>query len=364
MEYYVTNPRTVRLEAAESLSLVRFRDRSRDVRQAAYAKLRGMRILRAAGLSLLGLALPSLAAAQHPETLGTRAQGMGGAFVGVADDASAVYWNPAGLARGAYFSLVLDGGTGEALPETIGNAASRSGWLLALSTPALGLTYYRLATKSLNTGGPASDGVLIDSLVTQHVGATLVQSVTDFLAVGSTVKVIRGVAGSAGVAVADREDLLDDTELVGRSSNRVDLDIGVMAAGDFGRIGVVVRNVTEPSFETPSGRELGLNRQVRAGASVLLLQSWKLAADYDFLKDPGPFGDVREFALGTEAQVSRRLAARAGFRINTAGELGRTPSASVGASFAIFGSVLIDGQITGGSDKSFKGWGLAGRFVY
>lgn len=29
--------------------------------------------------------------------IGTRSQGMGGAFVGLADDASAVYWNPAGL---------------------------------------------------------------------------------------------------------------------------------------------------------------------------------------------------------------------------------------------------------------------------
>ena len=29
---------------------------------------------------------------------GARALGMGGAFVGVADDASATYWNPAGLA--------------------------------------------------------------------------------------------------------------------------------------------------------------------------------------------------------------------------------------------------------------------------
>ncbi|MDD5529936.1 MAG: hypothetical protein PHX21_07895 [bacterium] len=31
--------------------------------------------------------------------VGTRAQGMGGAFVGVADDASATYWNPAGLGK-------------------------------------------------------------------------------------------------------------------------------------------------------------------------------------------------------------------------------------------------------------------------
>ncbi len=34
------------------------------------------------------------ASAQGFEAVGTRALGMGGAFVAVADDASAVYWNP------------------------------------------------------------------------------------------------------------------------------------------------------------------------------------------------------------------------------------------------------------------------------
>ena len=38
---------------------------------------------------------------------------MGGAFVAVADDASAVYWNPGGLAAAAYFSLVVDRNTVE-----------------------------------------------------------------------------------------------------------------------------------------------------------------------------------------------------------------------------------------------------------
>ena len=31
--------------------------------------------------------------------VGVRAMGMGGAFVGVADDFTAMYWNPAGLAQ-------------------------------------------------------------------------------------------------------------------------------------------------------------------------------------------------------------------------------------------------------------------------
>src|SRR5438094_8616567 len=41
----------------------------------------------------------SLLRAQTFDQVGERAQGMGGAFVAVADDASAIYWNPAGLAN-------------------------------------------------------------------------------------------------------------------------------------------------------------------------------------------------------------------------------------------------------------------------
>ena len=48
----------------------------------------------------------------HAQTfggIGTRAEGMGGAFVAVADDASAVYWNPAGIATGATFDFQVSG---------------------------------------------------------------------------------------------------------------------------------------------------------------------------------------------------------------------------------------------------------------
>ena len=72
-----------------------------------YVKLRQMcRPVLASLFMAMILGLPLDAGAQSTESVGTRAQGMGGAFVGVADDASAVYWNPAGLAGGAYFSLV------------------------------------------------------------------------------------------------------------------------------------------------------------------------------------------------------------------------------------------------------------------
>ena len=50
----------------------------------------------------------SRAGAQSFESVGIRAQGMGGAFVAVADDATATWWNPAGLASGAYFNAFLE----------------------------------------------------------------------------------------------------------------------------------------------------------------------------------------------------------------------------------------------------------------
>ena len=48
-------------------------------------------------------ALP--AEAQPADAVGVRAQGMGGAFTAVADDATAAWWNPAGLAGGSYFRV-------------------------------------------------------------------------------------------------------------------------------------------------------------------------------------------------------------------------------------------------------------------
>jgi len=260
------------------------------------------------------LLFPSKSSAQGDDVVGTRAQGMGGAFVGVADDASAVYWNPGGLAGGAYFSLVLDGSTAEAAPDGLNLAASRSAYLLALSTPAVGLSYYRLhhvtAAPSSVAGPPA---FRLESLTTQHVGATVVRSLFAGIAVGATLKAVHGLAGLADVPADTAEDAVEHWDVAGQKSNKFDLDIGLMATSSVGRLGLLIRNVTEPSFETGNGTELALDRQVR---------------------------------------------------INTTGDLGRTPLFSVGGSFALLGSLQLDGQFTNGSDKAFRSWGVAGRMVF
>ena len=47
--------------------------------------------------TLFLIGLPVVASAQFIEAVGVRALGMGGAFVAVANDSSATWWNPAGL---------------------------------------------------------------------------------------------------------------------------------------------------------------------------------------------------------------------------------------------------------------------------
>src|SRR5215831_11915048 len=48
------------------------------------------------------------ASAQTTDVIGIRANGMAGAFTAVADDATAGWWNPAGLAGGALFNGLIE----------------------------------------------------------------------------------------------------------------------------------------------------------------------------------------------------------------------------------------------------------------
>jgi hypothetical protein len=279
-------------------------------------------------LMVVASAIPARAQAEPP--VGVRAAGMAGAFTAVADDASAVFWNPAGLASGAFFSLVLD-------HNTLDN---RSATLIALGTPPLGVSYYRTETDVL-ANRP-------NSLVAHHAGVTVLQSLADRVAVGATLKMVRGVVSSAGASI---------------STTKFDTDIGVVTTGSLGRLGLAVRNLTEPEFAAPDGEPVKLERRIRAGAALNIGRRTMAAADFDLTTASTAGGDWREAAVGLETNPIKKAWFRTGIRWNTAS--GPTaPVGTLGASVAVYGSTMADAHMSFGSEDGDRGWGVGLRFLF
>src|SRR5512132_2153648 len=108
----------------------------------------GPRACLLASVSFVSFVSARPAEAQPADVVGVRAQGMGGAFTAVADDATAAWWNPAGLAGGSYFNALLESGNHREPPtdrtaagdvRAVQGAETRS---FAVAFPALALSYY------------------------------------------------------------------------------------------------------------------------------------------------------------------------------------------------------------------------------
>lgn len=334
-----------------------------------HTRLRASRLRRAfAAVAPIALALLSSAAsAQSFEAVGTRAAGMGGAFVAVADDATAAYWNPAGFALGNVFSLVVDRGKSETDPAVPEGARKGSSFLFAMGMPAVGVSYYQLRSTVLSQrdllGATNPGAVRIDTLVTHHTGATVLQSIGHHLTIGGTPKLVNGTASSIITADGERETLLDRaSELGGRQSTKFDADLGVMAVGAFFKVGLTIRNLLDNEFETPAGTSIELARQARMGIAFLISQGWAVDTDFDLTTTHGSLGDERNFAVGTEGRIGRKIMVRGGLRHNMTGPSRTAPAA--GGSYRVMGALFVDGQITGGTERADRGWGLSARFVY
>jgi hypothetical protein len=263
-----------------------------------------MRRLAAAAVAFgLTIGAASHAAAQTAP-VGVRAAGMGGAFTAVADDATATYWNPAGLASGGFLSLTLDVNAFD--PGAVPFAG--------IATPPLGFTYFQ-TTSSTAAAATGRNGA-VEDLPVHHAGATLVQSIGDTgLAVGGTIGLVHG-----------------------NGASNFGADAGAMLSGTLGKLGVTVHNLTAPTLGS-----LRLDRQVRAGVSVHLHEDVTVAADVEFIAVPSAVGEWRDAAIGIEAHPHRKAWVRGGLHWNTssassAGQAGSAaPVGSIGGSLAIYG---------------------------
>jgi len=289
-------------------------------------------------------AIPSLASAQLFETIGIRAQGMAGAFVAVADDSSATWWNPAGLASGAFFSGIVERGDARSPHDD-------SAFGVSFVVPSLGLSYYRLRISEPLPGGgtpvspvalePGSAAARLPTFVVDQLGATFGQSIGDHLVVASTLRLVRA----------------DQT--------RGDIDLGAMVRIGGARIGFVVKHLHEPDLTADGMQLASFDRQVRVGAAYLPhpgMLTLNAALDADLTITPTVFGNARHLAGGAELWIDRRLALRGGVSVNTVDDLRR--SFSAGASAAIQKAFFLDAQLTRGDDPAKEGWGLGLRVTF
>ena len=300
------------------------------------------------------IAMATVGSAWAQSQVGTRAAGMAGAFVAVADDASAVYWNPAGVASGSLVSAVVDFGrseTGPNPPQTTVTQKDTTAFV-GFSATAIGVAYYRVGTYGSEIHEPAVTSATsreevrrgVHAVTTSTFGVSLVQSLNEHIVVGATPKFMHG-----------------------DSSTTFDVDAGVMVTANRFHLGLVARNLTTPSFDTDDG-ETGteLGREVRVGGAWG--SGWSgisrviVAVDGDLMSRVTPTGDRRDVAAGVETWwLSQRLGVRAGVRRSTVGEARGAVTAGVSA--GLTAGMLLEAHVARGQADE-RTWSIGARMAF
>jgi hypothetical protein len=289
---------------------------------------------------------PLTAYAQRVDDVGARAQGMAGAFVAVANDATATWWNPAGLAYGLSFV------------DSTAEIDQHGRRAVAVSFPSLGVSYYHRNISQIQPSnstepgasgrqdlGAAGSGLSsVESVGVDQMGVTVAQSFGGHLVIGSTLKLERA-----------------------KSNTRADLDVGAMAALGLVRLGIVMHDVSEPEFGSGNSA-LVLPRRARAGAAVLApargrLNQLTVAVDADLTRANVEGRDERVVSAGAEAWMfGQRIGVRGGAGKNTVGAGGSF--GAFGLSVAPYARVFVEGFMTRGENGTRDSWGIDLRLTF
>ncbi|MDA2910806.1 conjugal transfer protein TraF [Nitrospiraceae bacterium AH_259_D15_M11_P09] len=285
--------------------------------------------------------------------VGPRAIGMGGAGVAVTTDALATYWNPAGLAMKQSVDFLIQGSVQgvdrfgfkdiiddiDAIDTNIvANQTSLQALLDKLSTPGTSFSgigaggvylkgYLGNHAFGVNISDVATGGMFAPRPMTALISGTslVVDTPLDVQAlearqagfsyaralaqrtvfVGATVKVIQGAAYFNEVQVIGADGtikFIDDLKKA-EISTKVGVDVGaIYRPSSRIIIGVVGKDLNEPTFDAPGGREFKLNPQVRGGIAFKPYSTLTLTFDGDVTSNKTlvPGVKSRVLSLGAE----------------------------------------------------------------
>ncbi len=213
-----------------------------------------------------------------------RARGLGGAFTGVSDDVSALFFNPAGLAQ-TNFGVI------------VGGAQLQSQDFAEFKTLAVG---YRLP-KSLGTvalGGRLFDVDFEDTSLMAEQTFSLGHAFTLVSDIHS--QIYFGYSGNLYRLSYDEEDPED----------ALGVDLGAMAIlHQRTRLGFSVQNINQPKMGNQN--QIELPRKLAMGVSYIPYDG--VTTSIEMRKD---FANETEFMAGVEAQLFEPLVIRAGVHQN------------------------------------------------
>jgi hypothetical protein len=265
-----------------------------------------------AALAVLALLVPGVAGADIFEKVGTfdgqflkiaigaRAAGMGGAFVGVADDASSVFWNAAGIARidpdksELQFNhaswpaeLSFDQATYVFHMKKIPGAFSVHARALSMD-PMVEVTAYQ-PDPNVGTGQTFDAGMMT-------AGVTYARSFTDKFSAGVTANLVH-----EGLAEFSQQTFA--------------FDIGTLYdVGTFGmKIGMAISNIgSQIRF---IDREARIPAIFRVGTSATLMQTanQRLLGSFEFSHPPD---NSERLNVGAEYAFQKYVFLRGGYNIN------------------------------------------------
>jgi hypothetical protein len=218
--------------------------------------------------------------------IGARALAMGGAFVAVCDDATAMVWNPAGLA------LLDDTRLAGMSTDVYGLGITHQfvGATTSFANLGIGLGWERASIdgQSVAVGG-ALGGAF--TWVENAIIGSLATNVMDVAMAGANVKYYMADSG------------------LGDSASGFGFDLGLLVSlGDMFVIGVNAMDLAGSTIEWDSGATDVISGLYKAGLAMKLADDkFVLAADVDF--DGTALGDTH---FGMEFQVIDELALRGG----------------------------------------------------